>query len=55
VRAQEAIGQALVLSHQTQEKVFGLNGGAAELAGFVPSEKDHPSGFFGVSLKHEYR
>ena len=55
VRAQKAIGEALVLPHQAQEKVFGLDGGASELAGFVPSEKDHPSGFFGVSLKHEYR
>ena len=55
VRPQEAIGQALVLPHQSQEKVFGLNGGASELAGFVPSEKDHAPGFFGVSLKHEHR
>ena len=32
--------------------MFGLDVGAAVLAGFIPSEEDHAAGFFGIALKH---
>ena len=52
VRTQEAVGQRLVFPQQAQQQVFGLDVRAAELAGLVAREEDHPPRLFRVTLKH---
>src|SRR5258708_7109561 len=44
VRAQEPVGERLVLAQQSQQKMLGLNIGAAELAGLVAREEDDSTG-----------
>ena len=51
-RAEEAVGQSLIFAQQPQQQVLGLDARAAELAGFVAGEKDHPAGLFGITFKH---
>ena len=53
VRAQEAVRQRLVLAQQSEQQVLGLDVRAAELAGLVPGEEDHPSRLLRVSFKHK--
>jgi hypothetical protein len=55
VRAQEAVGQRLVLAQQAQQQMLGFDIRTAELAGFVPGEKDDPAGLFGITFKHKRR
>src|SRR5258706_13524037 len=52
MRAQEAIGQRLILAKQTQEQVLGFDVRASELAGLIPREKNYPACFLGVAFKH---
>ncbi len=54
VRPQEPVRQRLVFAQQPEQQVLGLDVGAAELAGLVPREEDHPSRLFRVSFKHNY-
>ena len=53
VRPQETVGQRLVLPQQAQQQMFGLDIRAAELAGLVAREKDHPPRLLRVTLKHD--
>ena len=46
------IGQRLVLAHQAEQQMLGLDVRAAVLAGLVAREKDHSSGFFRIAFKH---
>ena len=52
VRAQKAAGQRLVLAHQAEQQMLGLDVRAAVLAGLVPREKDHSSGLLRIAFKH---
>ena len=52
VRAEEPVGQRLILPKQTQQQVLGFDVRAAELAGLIPREKDHPACFLRVAFKH---
>src|SRR6266536_2272014 len=49
---QETVGQGFVFAEQSQEQVLGLNIRRAELAGFVPREKDDAPCFFRITLEH---
>src|SRR6266404_8506386 len=51
-RAEEAVGQRLILPKQPQQQVFSLDAWAAELTGFITGEKDHPAGLVGITFKH---
>src|SRR5215472_10911375 len=50
--AQEAVGQRLVLAHQAEKQVFGLDVRASVLAGFVPGKKNDATRFLCVSFEH---
>ena len=52
VRAQKAVRQRLVLAHQAEQQMLGLDVRAAVLAGLVPREKDHAPGFLRIAFKH---
>ena len=52
VRAQEAVGQRLVLAQQAQQQVLGLDIGRAELAGLIPREEDHAPRLLRIAFKH---
>ena len=52
VGTQEPVGQRLVFPQQAQQQVFRLDVRAAELAGLVAREKDHPPRLLRVSLEH---
>jgi hypothetical protein len=43
----------LVLAKEAQEEMFGIDARGAEVAGFVPSEEDHATGAFCITLKHK--
>src|SRR5579859_2720650 len=49
---QKTTRQAPVFTQQAQQQVFSLYSLAAELAGFIPSEKDYTSRLFCISFKH---
>src|ERR1044071_4304086 len=53
VRTEEAIGQGLVFSKESQQQVFSLDIRRTELAGFVPRKKDDAPCLFCVTLKHK--
>ena len=44
--------QPLALADQSQQEVLGLNGDAAELAGFVAREEEHAPRSFRVAFEH---
>jgi len=52
MRSQEPIRQGLILAEEPEQKVFGLDIRAAELAGLIAREEDYPPGFFCIALKH---
>jgi len=52
VRAQEAVGQCLVLAQQAQQQVLGLDVGRAELAGLVPRKEDDAPRLFCIAFEH---
>src|ERR1035438_6255123 len=52
VRAQEAVGQRLVLAQQAQQQVLGLDVRRAELAGLVPRKEDHAPRLFRIAFEH---
>src|SRR5579864_5056075 len=52
MRAQEAIGESLVLSQKTQKQMFGLDIGAAVLASFISREKNHAPSLLCIAFKH---
>ena len=52
VRAQEAVGQRLVLAQQAQQQVLGLDIGRAELAGLIPREEDHAPRLLRIAFEH---
>ena len=49
---EEAGGQALALADETEQQVLGLDRPAAQLAGLVAGEEDHPPSPLGVALEH---
>jgi hypothetical protein len=53
VGRQETVGESFVLPEESEQEVFGLDAGSAELAGFVAGEKDDAAGFFGIALEHD--
>jgi hypothetical protein len=53
VRAQEAVGQRLVLAQQAQQQVLGLDIGRAELAGLIPREEDHAPCLLRIAFEHD--
>src|SRR5215469_16704145 len=53
MRAQEAVGQGLVLAQQSQQQVLGLNIRRPKLAGLIPREKDDAPGFLRVPFEHK--
>ena len=42
---QEAVGERLIFSEESEEEMFGIDAVGAELAGFVAGEKDDATGF----------
>ena len=52
VRAQEAVGQRLVLAQQAEQQVLGLDIGRAELAGLIPREEDHAPCLLRIAFEH---
>ena len=53
MRAREnPAGQPLSFADQAKEKVLGLNGDAAELAGLIAREEEDPSRPFCVPFEH---
>ena len=52
VRAQKTVGQRLVLAHQAEQQMLGLDVRAAVLAGLVTREKYDSPGFFCIAFKH---
>ena len=52
VRAQEPVGESLILAHQPEQQMLGLDVRAAILAGLVPRKKDHSPRFLCVAFKH---
>ena len=52
VRAEEPVGQCLVLADQAQQQVLGLDVRAAKLARLVAGKEDDPPCLFGVTLEH---
>ncbi len=53
MRAQKTIGQGFIFAQQSEQQVFGLNIRRAELAGFIPREKDYAPGFLCIAFKHK--
>jgi len=53
MRAQKTIGQGFIFAQQSEQQVFGLNIRRAELAGFIPREKDDAPGFLCIAFKHK--
>ena len=51
-RPGETFELALVVANQAEQKVFGFDLSAAELAGLVPCEEDDPPGRLVVDLEH---
>ena len=49
---QETVGQGLILAHQSEQQMFGLDVRAAVLAGFVSCEKYDATRFFCVAFEH---
>ncbi len=52
VRAQKSIGQRLVLAHQAEQQMLGLDVRAAVLAGLVPRKEYYATRFFRIAFKH---
>ena len=52
VRAQEAVGQGLVLAQQAKQQVLGLDIGRAELAGLISREEDHAPCLLRIAFEH---
>src|SRR5271156_1099604 len=52
MRAQETVGERLVLAQQSQQQVLRLDVRAAILARFVPCEKDYAPSFFCIAFKN---
>ncbi len=52
VRAQESIRESLILAHQAEQQMLGLDVRASVLAGLVASEKDDATGLFRIAFKH---
>jgi len=50
--AEKPIGQVLVFADKTQQQVFGLDRGTAELAGLVAGEEYDATRSFRISFKH---
>ena len=50
---EETRRQRFVFAHQTEQEVFRLDGGRAELRGFVAGEKNDPARFLRVAFKHK--
>src|SRR6266851_4921776 len=50
--AQETVGQRLVLAHQAEQQMLGLDVRAAILAGFVPRKKYDASRFLCITFEH---
>src|SRR5581483_88897 len=50
--AKESVRKHFIFPEQAQQQVLRLDTGAAELAGLVSREEDHPPGFFGIAFKH---
>src|SRR5580704_3456875 len=52
VRAQETVGERLILAQQPQQQMLRLDVRAAVLASLVPGEKNHAPSFFCIAFKH---
>ena len=48
----DAAGEALALADEPEEQMFGLDGDAAQLTGFVACEEQHPPRSFRVTFEH---
>ncbi len=53
VRAQEAVGQRLVLAQQAEQQVLGLDIRRAELAGLIPRKEDHAPCLLRIAFEHQ--
>src|SRR5581483_7565895 len=52
MRAQNAVGERLVLTQQSQKQMLRFDKGLTKLAGLIAREEDHTTGLFCVSLEH---
>ena len=52
VRAQEAVGERLVLAQQAEQQVLGLDVRRTELAGLVAGKEDDSSRLLGIAFEH---
>ena len=52
LRAQKPVGQRFIFAQQAEQQMLGLDVRAAELAGLVAREKNHPAGLLCITFKH---
>src|SRR5277367_3414077 len=52
MRAQETVGERLILAQKSQQQMLRLDVRAAVLARFVPCEKDYAPSLFCIAFKH---
>src|SRR6185437_1339790 len=55
VGTQKPVGQCLILSKKSEQKMLGFDVRASELAGLVPGEENYSSRLLGIAFKHLYR